>query len=65
MAKSGIWNFFREVRAEISRITWPSRKETVAGTIAVFVMVFIASTYLYLSDQIIAWLVKIVLTSTN
>lgn len=61
MSKSGPFNYFREVRLEAQKITWPSRKETIASTIAVFIMVTLASIFLYLSDQVLAYLVSLVL----
>lgn len=58
MAKSGPVEFFRQVRAETKKVTWPTRKETVISTVFVFIMVFIASIFLYFADQIIAFLVS-------
>ena len=37
--KSGVFKFFREVKAEVKRITWPSKKETKKALIAVTVFV--------------------------
>lgn len=53
--------YLRQVRAEMHKVTWPTRKETTASTIAVFVMVFMASVFLYLADQIMAWAVRVIL----
>ncbi|MCB9978216.1 MAG: preprotein translocase subunit SecE [Rhodospirillales bacterium] len=53
--------YIRQVRAEMHKVTWPTRKETTASTIAVFVMVFMASVFLYLADQIMAWAVRMIL----
>lgn len=53
--------YLRQVRAEMHKVTWPTRKETTASTIAVFVMVFMASVFLYLADQIMAWAVRMIL----
>jgi preprotein translocase subunit SecE len=61
MSKSGPLQYFRDVRAEAKKVTWPSRKETIASTIAVFIMVVLASLFLYFADQIIAYLVSLVL----
>ena len=47
--------FVQQVKAEVQKVTWPSRKETIASTIAVFIMVVLASTFLFLADQILAW----------
>lgn len=46
--------FFREVKAEGKKVTWPSRQETTVSTIAVFIMVTIAAVFLYCADQILA-----------
>ena len=54
--------YFKEVKQEAQKVTWPSRKETIASTIAVFIMVLLASVFLYLSDQVLAWVVSKVLS---
>lgn len=61
MTKTGPLTFIREVRAEMKKVTWPTRKETLASTIAVFIMVILASAFLFLSDQIIAFLISFIL----
>ncbi len=61
MSRTGPIQYFREVRQEAGKVTWPSRKETIASTIAVFIMVLMASVFLYLSDQILAWIVSKIL----
>ena len=61
MAKTSPAQFFREVRQETSKVTWPSRKETVTTTIMVFAMVILASLFLYVVDQVIAYGLKLVL----
>ena len=53
--------FFRQVKSEGKKVTWPTRQETTVSTIAVFIMVVIAAIFLYFSDQIIAWLVNLIL----
>lgn len=62
MAKTSPAEFLKQVKSETKKITWPSRQETTASTIAVFVMVIIAAIFLYLSDQIIAWVVNFILS---
>jgi preprotein translocase subunit SecE len=51
MAKTNPAQFIQEVRQEVSRVTWPSRKETLTTTAMVFVMVFIAAAFFFLIDQ--------------
>jgi preprotein translocase subunit SecE len=45
--------FIREVRAEIGKVTWPSRKETVVTTGLVFAMAALAALFFFIADQII------------
>ena len=45
--------FVREVRAEMGRVTWPSRKETLVTTGLVFAMVALAAIFFFFVDQII------------
>ncbi|NCO04235.1 MAG: preprotein translocase subunit SecE [Alphaproteobacteria bacterium] len=61
MPKSNPVEFTKEVKSELKKVTWPSKKEMIASTIAVFIMVIIASLFLYLADQIIAFLVSFIL----
>jgi preprotein translocase subunit SecE len=42
--------FFREVRAELKRVTWPTRKETVGSTSVVLILVMIMALFLGLVD---------------
>lgn len=61
MAKTGPVEFIRQVRNETKKVTWPSRQETMVSMIAVFIMVFICSVFLYCADQIIAFFIKLVM----
>ena len=61
MAKTGILQFFREVRSEVKKVTWPSRKETTISAIAVFVMVSVMALFLYFVDQIIAYTIRLIM----
>ena len=61
MAKSNLLSFLQGVRSEASKVTWPSRKETLITTGLVFVMVIVASVFFLLSDMVIHWLVGLVL----
>lgn len=61
MAKTGPIKFFKEVRGETKKVTWPTRKETTASTIAVFIMVILASLFLFFADQVIAFVISFIL----
>tara|TARA_B100000508_G_C11448464_1_gene272682 strand:+ start:1217 stop:1444 length:228 start_codon:yes stop_codon:yes gene_type:complete len=61
MAKTSPAKFVQEVKSEARKVTWPAKKEMIASTIAVFIMVIIAALFLYLSDQVIAFFVSFIL----
>jgi preprotein translocase subunit SecE len=45
--------FVREVRTEIAKVTWPTRKETMVTTGLVFAMAAIAALFFFVVDQVI------------
>ena len=51
-------DFLIEVKAEIKRVTWPSRKEAMGGTVVVIVVVFLVSIYLGVIDSVLAKIVR-------
>lgn len=54
----GLMQFLREVRAEARKVTWASRKETIAASIMVLIMAVTASIFFLLVDQVLGWLVR-------
>jgi preprotein translocase subunit SecE len=61
MAKTSPAEFAREVRREVAKVTWPSRKETTVSTAMVFAMVVLASVFFLVVDQVIALAIRLVL----
>ena len=61
MAKTSPGQFIDEVRREVAKVTWPSRKETLITTAMVFVFVFLSAIFFFLVDQVVAVAVKAVL----
>jgi preprotein translocase subunit SecE len=55
------FEFIQEVRAEGSKVTWPTRRETLITTAMVFVFVIITSMFFFLTDQILRHLMSAVL----
>ena len=53
--------FLRQVRQEVSKVTWPSRKETTISTIMVLIMVVIMAIFFFLVDQVLSVGVKAIL----
>lgn len=62
MAKTGPLEFLKQVRSEARKVTWPTRKETTISTVAVFIMVFIASLFLFFADQLMAFIVRSIMS---
>ncbi|WP_448189902.1 preprotein translocase subunit SecE [Azospirillum sp. sgz301742] len=61
MAKVKPAEFAREVRQEVAKVTWPTRKETGVTTAMVFVMVVVAALFFLIVDQVMAHAVKLLL----
>ena len=61
MAKTNPMEFVEQVRSETSKVTWPTRKETVITTIMVMIMVFFASLFFLGADTVLSWVVGMVL----
>ena len=61
MARTSPLEFIRQVRQEVSKVTWPSRKETIVTTVLVFLMVFICAVFFLVIDQILSWGVHLIL----
>ena len=61
MAKTNPFEFLQQVRSETEKVTWPTRKETGITTVMVFVMVIIAALFFLAADQVLSWLVSLVL----
>jgi preprotein translocase subunit SecE len=45
--------FVREVRSEMAKVTWPSRKETLVTTGLVLAMAALATVFFFVADQVI------------
>ena len=53
--------FFQEVKQEAFKVTWPTGKETLQGTLMVAAMAIIASLFFLLMDQIFKFFLDIIL----
>jgi preprotein translocase subunit SecE len=53
--------FVSQAKAELKKVTWPTRKQTLASTGVVMVIVAITAVYLGIIDFILAKLVKFIL----
>jgi preprotein translocase subunit SecE len=53
--------FLREVKTELKKVTWPSRRDTLSGTAIVLVAVFIIAFFLGIVDSGLSNLIKMLL----
>jgi preprotein translocase subunit SecE len=53
--------FLREVKVELKKVTWPSRKQTIGSTVVVIVLVMIISLFLGVVDIGLSGLIRVVL----
>ena len=61
MAKLNPIQYLREVKREASKVTWPTRKETMITTLMVFIMAASMSVFFLLVDQGLAIGIKVIL----
>ncbi len=59
---TNIFKFIQQSRQEASKIVWPTRRETITTTAMVFVMVAILATFFLITDSIISFLLRIILS---
>ena len=57
-------NYFRGVRAEIARVSWPSRNEIISLTALILLLVVIVTLYIWGVDGILGTLIKILVRSS-
>jgi len=56
------FKFIQSVKQEAFRVTWPTRKDVMLGTLMVFLLATIAAVFFLLLDQIYRFLLDIILT---
>jgi preprotein translocase subunit SecE len=50
-------SFLKETRAELKKVTWPSRGEITNTTVVVIISVFFFGFYLFAMDIVFSWLI--------
>ncbi|GAA6166186.1 preprotein translocase subunit SecE [Pelagimonas sp. KU-00592-HH] len=53
MAKTNPLTFIQQVRAEVSKVVWPTRREVMLTTVMVFIMAALTAVFFSLVDIII------------
>ena len=54
--------FIQSVKQEAFKVTWPTKKDVLVGSLMVFVLATIAAVFFLLLDQIYKFLLNIILT---
>ncbi len=54
-------NFLQEVKVELGKVTWPTRKETVSTAWVVVVIIVLISVYLGVCDVVLAKAMRLIL----
>ncbi len=57
---SKIINFFEQVKQEIAKVVWPTKKETVSSAIMIFVFSIVFALFFFLVDRFFMWLMSFV-----
>lgn len=58
--RKGAMKFLREVKVELSKVTWPNREELTQSTIVVFIAIAIAALYIAFFDEAFTRLVELI-----
>jgi len=56
-----ITKYFKEVRAELRKVTWPSRAETMRLSAIVIMVLVVMSIFMAVIDYIFAWLIRLII----
>ena len=55
--------FLSEVKSEVKKVTWPTKKEAVGGTAVVLVVVFIMALFLGLVDMFLSKIIGVIFSA--
>ncbi|CCZ21884.1 preprotein translocase membrane subunit [Acetobacter sp. CAG:977] len=61
MAKLNPVLFMRQVRQEIGKVVWPTRREASMSTLMVILFTVCAAVYFFVVDQVLAYAMKLIL----
>lgn len=60
MAKNNPITFFRQVKQEVKKVSWPTKSEVTQTSFMVLVLVAIAATFFFFVDQFFGFIVKLI-----
>tara|TARA_B100000029_G_scaffold54746_1_gene49675 strand:- start:5090 stop:5272 length:183 start_codon:yes stop_codon:yes gene_type:complete len=53
-------DFINETKSEVSKVTWPNRKETLMTSLSILFMVFISAIFFLFIDWFFSTLIKVI-----
>jgi preprotein translocase subunit SecE len=54
--------FLHDVKAEVKKVTWPTRREAMGGTFVVLIVVFLVALFLGIVDSILSKIIQGMIT---
>jgi preprotein translocase subunit SecE len=59
--KIKVGEFLQQVKAELQKVTWPTRKETYGSTMVVIVLVLMVAVFLWVVDSALSTMIQTLL----
>jgi preprotein translocase subunit SecE len=56
-----VGEFLQQVKAELQKVTWPTRKETYGSTMVVIVLVLMVAVFLWVVDSALSTMIRTLL----
>ncbi|MDG5467987.1 MAG: preprotein translocase subunit SecE [Desulfuromonadales bacterium] len=56
-----VGEFLQQVKAELQKVTWPTRKETYGSTMVVIVLVLMVAVFLWVVDTALSTMIQTLL----
>jgi preprotein translocase subunit SecE len=50
--------FLANVKSELKKVTWPTRKDTYASTVVVILLVFFVAVFLWVVDSALSMMIR-------
>ncbi|PZQ94551.1 MAG: preprotein translocase subunit SecE [Cereibacter sphaeroides] len=60
--KANPFQFIQQVRSEVGKVVWPTRREVMLTTVMVFIMAALTSAFFFLVDMVIRYGLTVLLT---
>ena len=61
--KTNPFTFLQQVRSEIGKVTWPTRRETTISTVMVLIMAVFAAIFFFVADQVLGFAVGYIMSA--